>query len=216
MNFLLNTYHYGVHKSAGGTALELRRVQFSGLEGSVSSGTTEGDVAMDILEYSFGNLFSYLNVEATYDGIHITDQRAIGNVFDNAYFANVHGTAFVQRIESTEGRFPGVSDQGTYFHNPFVAGAINQIAAIDDSAVYVYGSTKEWPDVAVQVHQGERRGGSQTGQRHVGFEPRSEPPEHALGRLALADGTEWDLTGDGVPALAISTGDCWRVLERLD
>lgn len=215
LNFVLNSYHYGVHNATGGTALECRRVQFSGIEGSVSSGETAGDVAMDIVEYSFGNRFSYLNVEATYDGIHITDQRAIGNVFDNAYFANVRGTAFVQQIESTDGRFPGISDQGTYFHNPFVAGAINRIAEIDDSAVYVYGSTKEWPDTTVQVYQGERTGGSQTDQRHVGFEPRSEPPEHDLGRVALADGDGWDPTGDGVPALTVSTGDTWRVLERL-
>jgi len=215
INFALNTYHYGVHNAAGGTGLELQRVQFSGLEGSVSSGENEGDVALNIEEYSFGNLFSYLNVEATYDGIHIEDARAIGNVFQNAYFANVLGTAFVQQIDNEDERFPDVSDQGTYFHNPFVAGAIGQVAEIDDSAVYVDGSTRRWPGAAVETYQGEQYGGALNELSHVDFEPQSEPPEESLGRIALADGDGWDPSSDGGPALVISTGEEWTTLQTL-
>lgn len=215
INFALNTYHYGVHNAEGGTGLELRRVQFSGLEGSVSSGENEGDVAMNVEEYSFGNLFSYLNVEATYDGIHIEDARAVGNVFQNAYFANVRGTAFVQAIDNEDERFPEVSDQGTYFHNPFVAGAVERIADVDDSAVYVDGSTRQWPGATVQTYQGEQYGGALNELAHVDFEPQSGPPEGALGRIALADGEHWDPTDDGVPALVVSTGDQWVTLQAL-
>lgn len=215
INFALNTYHYGVHNSAGGTGLELRRVQFSGLEGSFSSGENEGDVALNVEEYSFGNLFSYLNIEATYDGIHLKDARAIGNVFQNAYFANVRGTAFVQHIDNEDERFPDVSDQGTYFHNPFVAGAVEQIADVDDSAVYVDGSTRQWPGTTVQTYQGEQYGGALNELSHVDFEPQSEPPAETLGRIALADGDSWDPSGDGVPALVVSTGDQWITLQAL-
>ncbi|MFC4988893.1 hypothetical protein [Saliphagus infecundisoli] len=215
INFALNTYHYGVHNSAGGTGLELRRVQFSGLEGSFSSGENEGDVALNVEEYSFGNLFSYLNIEATYDGIHIEDARAIGNVFQNAYFANVFGTAFTQQIDNEDERFPDVSDQGTYFHNPFVAGAVERIAEIDDSAVYVDGSTRRWPSTTVQTYQGDRYGGGLNDLTHVDFEPQSEPPEGTLGRIVLADGDGWDPTGDGDPALVVSTGEEWTVLQAL-
>lgn len=215
INFALNTYHYGVHNSEGGTGLELRRVQFSGIEGSCSSGENEGDMAVNISEYSFGNLFSYLNIEATYDGIHIDDARAIGNVFQNAYFANVRGTAFVQQIDNEEERFPDVSDQGTYFHNPFVAGAVEEIAKIDDSAVYVDGSTRQWPGTTVQTYQGEQYGGALNELAHVDFEPQTEPPVESLGRVALADGDGWDPTGDGAPALVVSTGEQWIVLQEL-
>jgi hypothetical protein len=215
INFALNTYHYGVHNSEGGTGLDLRRVQFSGLEGSVSSGENEGDVALNVEEYSFGNLFSYLNVEATYDGIHIEDARAVGNVFQNAYFANVRGTAFVQAIDNEDERFPDVSDQGTYFHNPFVAGAVEQTADIDDSAVYVDGSTRRWPGATVETYQGEQYGGALNELDHVDFEAQSEPPEASLGRIALADGEGWNPTGDGVPALVVSTGDEWVELQAL-
>ncbi|MCO8243596.1 hypothetical protein [Haladaptatus sp. AB643] len=215
LNFALNSYHYGVHNAAGGVGVELRRVQFSGIEGSVSSGENAGDTALRVREYSFANHFRYLDVEATYDGIHIADSRAIYNVFQNAYFANVRGTAVIQDIDEDGPRFPASAEQGTYFHNPFVAGAVENIVEHGGGTLYVDGSTRKWPAATQQTFEGERYGGSYRDASYFEFEPRSAAPEHRLGRVALADGRSWDPDSDGHPELVISNGTEWIELTDL-
>jgi hypothetical protein len=217
LNFLLNSYHYGVHNSGGATtACELRRCQFSGFEGSVSAGESEGGIALDVVEYSFANLFQYLNVEATYDGIHIDDSRAGHNVFQNAYFANVRGTAFTQHLPDIPKDHEWAYPPGTYFHDPFVAGAVENIADVTGGTLYVDGSTLKWPDeaVTVQTHQDETYGGALSDAEHVGFTPRSTAPDAEPGRTALADGDGWDPDGDGNAELVIWNGSEW--LEVVD
>ncbi len=216
LNFVLNTDHYGVHNASGGVGLELRRVQFSGIEGSFSSGENPGDIAMRFVEYSFANLIRYADIEATYDGIHIADSRAIYNVFQNAYFANVRGTAVVQDVDDSGPRFPASAEQGTYFHNPFVAGAVTRIVDRTGGTLYVDGPSKEWPDCTAQTFEGERQGGSYSDAAFFGYEPRASPPEHRPGRTAVADGTNWDPDGDGTGELVISNGDRWIEITDLD
>lgn len=219
LNFVLNSYHYGVHNAAGGTAAELRRVQFSGIEGSFSSGGgpieggPESGEAIRIVEFSFANHFRYINVEATYDGIHIADSRAIYNVFQNAYFANIRGTAVVQAFKD-EGRF-GSDEQGTYFHNPFVAGAVGEIIDLKDGTLYVDGSTKRWPEYTVQRFQGQQFGGSFTDVEHLDLTPQGTPPAHETGRIALSNGEGWDPDTDGTAELVISTGEEWIEIQDL-
>ena len=219
LNFLLNSYHFGVHNAGGGTACELWRCQFSGIEGSFSSGggpVEGGDrgEALRLVEFSFANHFRYINIEATYNGVRIADSRAIYNVFQNAYFANIRGTAVIQAFEDN-GRF-GSDEQGTYFHNPFVAGAVEEIVDLSDGTLYVDGSSKKWPEYTVQVYQGEQFGGAFSDADHVGFDPRSSPPTHEPGRVALSDGNGWDPDGDGTAELVISNGSEWVEIQDLD
>lgn len=214
LNFLLNSYHFGVHNSAGGIACDMRRVQFSGIEGSFSAGSDRGE-ALRLVEYSFANHFRYANVEATYDGIHIADSRAINNVFQNAYFANVHGTAVVQDVDEDGPRFPGEAEQGTYFHNPFVGTVQGDLVEVTGGTLYVDGSTKKWSDYTVQTFEGEQFGGSFTDAGHVGYRPRSEPPAHAPGRTALTDGESWDPDDDDTAELVISDGQDWIEVQDL-
>ncbi|SEP16003.1 hypothetical protein SAMN04487948_11774 [Halogranum amylolyticum] len=215
LNFVLNSYHYGVHNSAGGVGVEMRRVQFSGIEGSFSSGESKGDVALRLKEYSFANHFRYLNIEATYNGIHIPDSRAIYNIFQNAYFANVRGTAVIQDVDDDGPRFPASAEQGTYFHNPFVAGAIETIVEHTGGTLYVDGSSKKWPSATQQTFEGDRYGGSYRDAAFFEYEPLSSAPKHKLGRTALADGESWDPDGDGQPELVISNGTEWIELTDL-
>ena len=219
LNFLLNSYHFGVHNSGEGTACELWRCQFSGIEGSFSSGggPIEGSdtgEALRLEEYSFANHFRYINVEATYNGIRIADSRAVYNVFQNAYFANISGTAVIQSFED-DGRF-GSDEQGTYFHNPFVAGAVEKIIALRDGTLYVDGSSKKWPEYTVQWYQGEQFGGRITDANHVGLDPRSSQPAHSPGRVALSDGDDWDPDNDGTAELVISNGSEWLEIRDLE
>ncbi len=215
LNFILNSYHYGVHNAAGGIGVEMRRVQFSGIEGSFSSGENADDTALRVREYSFANHFRYLNIEATYHGIHIADSRAIYNIFQNAYFANVRGTAVIQDIDENGPRFPAAAEQGTYFHNPFVAGAVENIVEHTGGTLYVDGSTRKWPSATQQTFEGDRYGGNYRDASSFEFEPRSSPPEHQLGRIALADGESWDPDADGDPELVISNGTEWIELTDL-
>jgi hypothetical protein len=89
LNYVLNTDHFGVHNTVGGTALELRGVQFGGLTGSVSS---RRDHSLVLEEYTLANVVEWLNVEACENGVKITGPDAQLNRFGMLYGANVRGT----------------------------------------------------------------------------------------------------------------------------
>lgn len=89
LNHVLNSDHYGVHNAAGGTALDLRQVQFGGIRGSVRSG--EG-VSLRFGGYSFANAVEYLNVEECADGVLVAGADSNCNRFGTLYGAHVSGT----------------------------------------------------------------------------------------------------------------------------
>lgn len=89
LNYVLNTDHFGVHNTVGGTALELRHVQFGGLTGSVSS---RRGCSLFMEDYTMANVVEWLNVEACEDGVRIIGNDAQINRFGMLYGANVHGT----------------------------------------------------------------------------------------------------------------------------
>lgn len=93
LNHVLNTEHFGVHNSTGGTALELRQFQFGGIKGSVSS---RQHLSLDFQGYSMANVVEWLNVEACEDGVRIRDPECQINRFGMLYGANVHGTLWQQ------------------------------------------------------------------------------------------------------------------------
>jgi hypothetical protein len=89
LNYVLNTDHFGVHNTVGGTALELRHVQFGGLTGSVSSRRGHSLVLQD---YTLANVVEWLNVEACEHGVRIIGDDAQINRFGMLYGANIDGT----------------------------------------------------------------------------------------------------------------------------
>jgi hypothetical protein len=89
LNHVLNSRHFGVHNAEGGTALELRQVQFGGITGSASS--TEG-TSLALEGVTLANVVEWLNIEACADGVHVTGDDANINRFGMLYGANVSGT----------------------------------------------------------------------------------------------------------------------------
>lgn len=43
--------------------------------------------------------------------------------------------------------------------------------------------------------------------------PQSSPPDHRNGRIALADGANWDPSGDGAAEVVISNGSAWQQIH---
>ncbi len=72
-----------------------------------------------------------------------------------------------------------------------------------------------WPSATQQTFEGDRYRGSYHDASFFEFEPRSTPPEHRLGRVALTDGHSWDPDVDGDPELVISNGMEWIELTDL-
>lgn len=95
LNHVLNSRHFGVHNSLGGTALELGQFQFGGITGSVSS---RRGLSLDFRGYSMANVVEWLNIEACADGVRISDPEATINRFGMLYGANVHGTLWEQVV----------------------------------------------------------------------------------------------------------------------
>lgn len=89
LNHVLNSDHFGVHNAEGGTALQMRQVQFGGFRGSVSS--TYG-VSMELSGYSMANVLEWVNVEACADGVRLGGDDCNINRFGMLYGANVDGT----------------------------------------------------------------------------------------------------------------------------
>jgi hypothetical protein len=88
-NHVLNSRHFGVHNAAGETALQLRRVQFGGITGSVRCNR---GVSMELTGYTFANVIEWLNVEACHDGVRIVGEKPNINRFGMLYGANLDGT----------------------------------------------------------------------------------------------------------------------------
>ncbi|WP_372480923.1 hypothetical protein ACAH01_16140 (plasmid) [Halomicrobium sp. HM KBTZ05] len=89
LNHVLNTDHFGVHNTVGGTALDLRQFQFGGLRGSTSS--RQGQ-SLRLSGYSMANVVEWLNVEACEDGVRLVGDDCGINRFGMLYGANVAGT----------------------------------------------------------------------------------------------------------------------------
>lgn len=89
LNHVLNTDHFGVHNTVGGTALDLRQFQFGGLRGSTSSRRGQ---SLRLSGYSMANVIEWLNVEACEDGVRLLGGDCGINRFGMLYGANVGGT----------------------------------------------------------------------------------------------------------------------------